>query len=948
MAFPDTALDLRAELGLSGTWTDVSAYLDHGPVTIGRGHPDESTTVSPSTLAMTLTNTDGRFTSKNPTGPYYGSLGRNVPVRISIPAQVNYLRLEDDTASYVSAPDSAGLSITGDTEIQIDLQASTVASILAAKYDDSSANRSWLLELQGDSTVILYWSPDGTTLLSAASTVPIPTGRTAIKVTLKCNNGSGGNTVTFYTAATIAGSWTQLGSAVTQSGTTSVFDSTAPVCIGGDPDYSGTVPGMNGPVYGFKLLSGIGGTVEAYADFTSQTAGATSFTDGQGNTWTLAGTAEISNRDYRGHFEAADWPQRQYPGEKDVTVAVAGAGLLRRLGQRNEPVDSPMRRAILNLAGTLAPHFYWPAEDLQGSANVGAAAGGTLLTVINGGATATAFAADSSFNCSAAIPTVNNGIWLAQLPAYTSNGSLVIRFLLDATSSPPSGTVLIRIVTTGTAKELDVTYTSGGSPAGQLTFAGKSSSGSNVFAPAATPAGLAANPSWVSLELTPSGGTVDWQLAVLNAGTSASITASGSYSGSIGVATAIYVNYATAALNAGIGHITIQSAYEALASYYEPLQAWARETAGNRFARLCSEEGVQFRATGDLDATMAMGPQGAQTLTQLLQECADADRGAWTELRQQLGFGYTTLGALCAQAPAVTVDYHSDHLEMWASEPLEDDQTTINDVTLTQAATQGTHASTYRAYAAPGQPADGGNLSSLDPPAGVGTYDQSYSVNLDPGASLADLAGWILHTGTVDEPRYPGIVLDLTNRDLASGTADTYEDAYTDSYPGTPALYWPILGLDLGGRLVIDNPPVWLPPDPISQLAQRLTETLWANRLDITVTGIPESPYEVALYDDPVYGRADTDGSTLHAGITSTATSMQVDTTSASTPLWTTAAADFPFDIAVAGERMTVTNITGASSPQTFTVTRSVNGIVKAQASGADVRLWFPPYLALN
>ena len=60
-----------------------------------------------------------------------------------------------------------------------------------------------------------------------------------------------------------------------------------------------------------------------------------------------------------------------------------------------------------------------------------------------------------------------------------------------------------------------------------------------------------------------------------------------------------------------------------------------------------------------------------------------------------------------------------------------------------------------------------------------------------------------------------------------------------------------------------------------------------------------------------VYGRAGTDGSTLHANITSGATSMSVDTTSASSPLWTTAGGDFPFDIAMAGERITVTNITG-------------------------------------
>ena len=71
-------------------------------------------------------------------------------------------------------------------------------------------------------------------------------------------------------------------------------------------------------------------------------------------------------------------------------------------------------------------------------------------------------------------------------------------------------------------------------------------------------------------------------------------------------------------------------------------------------------------------------------------------------------------------------------------------------------------------------------------------------------------------------------------------------------------------------------------------------------------------------------------------------------TTNAGSPLWTTSAGDFPFDINIGGEQITVTNITGASSPQTFTVTRSVNGVVKAQSSGADVRLFFPMILAVT
>src|SRR5690606_31238296 len=39
--------------------------------------------------------------------------------------------------------------------------------------------------------------------------------------------------------------------------------------------------------------------------------------------------------------------------------------------------------------------------------------------------------------------------------------------------------------------------------------------------------------------------------------------------------------------------------------------------------------------------------------------------------------------------------------------------------------------------------------------------------------------------------------------------------------------------------------------------------------------------------------------------------------------------ADFPFDVMIAGERCRVLEVSGESSPQTFTVVRAVNGVVK-------------------
>lgn len=99
----------------------------------------------------------------------------------------------------------------------------------------------------------------------------------------------------------------------------------------------------------------------------------------------------------------------------------------------------------------------------------------------------------------------------------------------------------------------------------------------------------------------------------------------------------------------------------------------------------------------------------------------------------------------------------------------------------------------------------------------------------------------------------------------------------------------------------------------------------------------------MAVADDLVLGRADTTGSTLASGVTSTGTTLSVAT--ASGPLWSTT--DEPYDIVVGGEVMTVTTVTGASSPQSATVVRSVNGIVKAHSSGAVIRLAQPARAAL-
>jgi hypothetical protein len=185
-----------------------------------------------------------------------------------------------------------------------------------------------------------------------------------------------------------------------------------------------------------------------------------------------------------------------------------------------------------------------------------------------------------------------------------------------------------------------------------------------------------------------------------------------------------------------------------------------------------------------------------------------------------------------------------------------------------------------------------------------------------------------MHVGTVNEERYPTVAVNLARAE-------------------TTALSGALQDADIGDYAEIVNPPPWQPPGPIKVLLSGVApEEFGGFTYAMTWNAVPESPYEVGIWGDATYGHLDTGGSSLAAGIGTADASMSV-ATAAGGKLWTTRAADFPFDVSMGGEQITVTAITGSSSPQAFAVTRSVNGVVKSHAAGEDVRLAHPMILAL-
>jgi hypothetical protein len=221
-------------------------------------------------------------------------------------------------------------------------------------------------------------------------------------------------------------------------------------------------------------------------------------------------------------------------------------------------------------------------------------------------------------------------------------------------------------------------------------------------------------------------------------------------------------------------------------------------------------------------------------------------------------------------------------------------------------------------------------MSISDPPAGVGDYANSQTVNVQADGQLPDVAGWMVHAGTVDEARWPQIPFNLARPEI--------QDA---------GLYYPLLDAEGGDFLELGSMPEQVTYDPVRQLALGMTEGLGGFHHTLAFNAEPESPYEVMVIGDPVFGTGDTDGSQLHAAVDASATTLQVATTGPSGIPWTTSPGDFPLDIAVGGERMTVIGIADGSPLQVFTVIRAVNGVSKPQAAGTDVRLWSAPILSL-
>lgn len=920
MAFPEDLLDVRIDLQIAGVWTDSTAdALTRDPITITRGRADEASDVDPSTCSLTLRNPDGKYSPRNPMSPYFGALGRNTPLRVGVGVPPAGAGLAGQSGTSVVAP-----SVTAET-------AGALFGVwAAAPVGNITGPGGFTMGTERDGA-LSTWAAGHKTVSAGA------TGTSTATHSLSATAAAGLSVFVPGTAMTIAGFSAILddgdGFTLSVTGVTAGDHLLAVVGWSSDPaDALISAPADSDGVCRWILVADSGpSTGPRMRAYIREVTTAGTFNVGiwgahhgkpdvYGRVWRITGA---TGWDQRFAGEVSTWPPRWDRADVDVHSPITASGVLRRLGQGDAPLRSALRRELLSYPSLRA---YWPMEDGAGSVTFASAVGGPAMTRIGNPVAA----ADDGFACSDPLPTFTGAGARGTVPPYASTGLYIVGALL---SVPAAGntdeSTLLTISTTGTT----------GVGVGKWTIKLDSSGASlrimahdqdnfelhnQTLTPAVSPLGAR---FFMYLVVTQNGSDADYELfyvplvpgvdapeAYFHAGTIVVVS-----SGRPSVVTVGAAGDLTGAPT--IGHVVVLSAVgELLGAGTRALTGYNGENARRRFSRLCQEESVpayvQTQAPSGTPESALLGPQRTLPLLELLREIAAADGGLMYEPRGFVGLGYRTRASYYQAEPVLELDYSAAQVHA-PFEPVDDDQGVVNDVTVTRPA-----GSSAR------QTLDAGALSTQPPPHGVGRYDTDVEINVHTDADLPDQAGWRLHLGTWDEARYPSVRVNLA---------------------GSPELITAATDLDVGDRVTISDLPAWLPPGDADLIAQGFSETLSrAGIWDITANTTPAGPWRVPLLDSTTLGRLDSLTSTLAEDLDTTETAVDVATTAG--PLWTTTAtrpSDFPFDVTVGGEEMTVTAISGTTSPQTFTVTRSTNGVVKTHTSGAQIRLARPVTVAL-
>ena len=621
-------------------------------------------------------------------------------------------------------------------------------------------------------------------------------------------------------------------------------------------------------------------------------------------------------------------PDQAMGTDPDAWVGLDGGGILRRLQQGKTPLKSALERAIL----ASSPVAYWPLTDgKEATALLSGVAGGSDLTlfgarpgVIEGPAAAGASFVDVAggedfVSARAPAPALPAAGWGVEFMVFIGER-------VDADEQVSQGALVWYVG--GNRWEAQVGYNPFASvnPPNILIF----DDDGDAFVSDSDTALNGWNHCRVTYEQVGGDTQIEFYLNGVNVSSYTDVgRALASPSGEVVVGqTEPPLIPEWDFQRVGVGHLAFYALADA-ADHADAAFGYIGELAGLRFLRVLAEEGVAAVVVGDENDTQPMGYQPTDTLVNVVRECVRTDDGILFEPADQVALAMRTGRSRYNQASVLDLSFADPGIAP-PLRPQFDDKPTLNDVTVQRRGGGKARATQLTGPLNVNDP--------IDDPDGVGRIDGTVDVNTETDDVLLIHAGWHLSKGTVPDPRYPSITIDL-------------DDA--------PGLITAVNALDIGDRFTLGDLPSDWAQEAVSMLLVGIRESLPSGaghrRRLVTLVSMPAAPFEILLVGDGTIDlrgmRVHTTSSTVDGVHTDVDTTILID--SAGVP-WTTNADNWNpalngggLFLDLAGELVRVTGIAGAGSAWTLTVVRAVNGVSKEIPDGTPVRFKYPGRVAL-
>jgi hypothetical protein len=599
-----------------------------------------------------------------------------------------------------------------------------------------------------------------------------------------------------------------------------------------------------------------------------------------------------------------------------TSVAGANTSLLFTPDAREAVAATDIAEVFRGTTSAQRPIAYWPCEDGDNASQVSSGLPSGEPLSITGSLD---FGAESGFTMfgSSNILKIKDAELRAFIPDYVDPGYFTINFLLSmpATDEAATGSDLVQFYATGTGYSYDLQYLANGGGSFQLQV--YNSALTLLYSTGPIDFSLRGNKQMVTLVLQQVGGNVTYSLytvrvpGVISGGVGPTNITGATTLGKI---TEMRVNPAGGYSDVGYGHMTIIPANNwGPNELYLEISAWANRNSLLRLGKIAFEDNIDITFRDDWDVvTTNIGPQKTNKLVELIKEPAESDMGLLHGCRGAVALEYITRGALTNQTAKATFRA----VDTTVLDPKDDFTNVQNRVTVTRV--DGTSFTAEQTT---------GAMSTQDAPNGIGLRDKAFTISLGSDTQVTDQAYARLGLGVFDQYRVPQVVVSS-----AGASQLTIEQ---------------MLSLSVGDRVDLTALTSLFIYDTLPQLVIGISFSL-GDRFypKVTLNCVPYEPYSCLALTGDRYSRIDAVDTATAGTLTTTATgALSISSTAVYAP--STDTADYPVDVMISGERITLSAMVDTATPGVSTATisaRSVNGVVKTHAVGEPITLAEPNY----